>query len=292
MNFKEYIKEQERLDEVQITLGGRKETQFGQVVLLAGGAGSGKGYIADNLLQIQGKTFDVDQIKSKIISPKTIKLNQKIKDIYGIDVTKLNLKVPEDVALLHKINDEMGISKKDQQQFLDLNRNKDRLPNIIFDTTMKSIKKIDDIVKSVTAAGYKKENIHIVWVINELDTAIEQNLSRERIVPHDILVQTHELVSATMAQLLKGQIDFTRFIDGTVWLVYNKKFVDSTMAFAKDLDPAFDNSDRKGSWVQDALLFKLKEKGKPAMDFKQIPSMYIDRIKKYVPKSTIKSWGG
>ena len=237
---------------------------------------SGKGYVTDKLLGIQGRVFDVDEIKSKIISPKTVKLNQKIMDIYGIDVTKLNLRNPEDVKLLHKINDEMGISKKDQQQFFDLNRNKDRLPNIIFDTTMKSLKKLNELVQQVTAAGYKKENIHIVWVINELDMAIKQNQSRPRVVPHDILVQTHEMVSATMAQLLKGQIDFSRYIDGDVWLVYNKQFVDSTMAFAQDLDPAFDNTDRTGSWVQDALLFKIKEKGKPAMDFKQIPSMFIE----------------
>ena len=38
MNFKDYLKEQERIDEVLITLG-KKRPKFGQVVLLAGGAG-------------------------------------------------------------------------------------------------------------------------------------------------------------------------------------------------------------------------------------------------------------
>ncbi len=253
---------------------------------------SGKGYVIDKLLSIQGKIFDVDDVKRWIVSPKTLKLNKKILDRFNVDVTKLNLKVPEDVALLHQINKEMGISKKEQDNFIKSHRNPETLPNIIFDVTMRSISKMENLVDTVVTAGYKKENIHIVWVVQELDQAIKQNFSRDRVVPQDILLQTHQLVSATMAQLLQGKT-LQGYIGGDVWLVFNKRFVDSAMEFAKDLDPDYGgNDDRKGSWVKDALLFKVKKQGKGMMSFQDIPTMFIDRIKKYIPRSTVKAWGG
>ncbi len=269
---------------------------------------SGKGFVVDKLLSIEAKIFDVDDIKKKIVSPKTIKLNKKIMDTYGIDVTALKLNVPEDVKLLHKINQEMGIAKKDQENFLKSQRNKDRLPNIIFDTTLKNISKLQELVDTVTDAGYQKENIHVVWVVNDVEQAIKQNLSRERIVPHDILVQTHELVSATMARLLNNN-EFMKYVQGDIFFVFNKQFVDSTMRFAQDLHKNYGDVEdgqeefkylknkkikdkRTGSFVEDALILKVKAKGKRPMSFGDIPSMFIDRIKSYVPHNTLKAWGG
>jgi hypothetical protein len=310
MTFKNYLT---KLQEALITFGGRRP-KFGQVVLLAGGAGSGKGFIVDKLISIDAKVFDVDQIKSQIISPKTLKLNKKIQDIYGIDVTKLDLKVPEDVFLLHKINDEMGISKSVQDEFFAQQRNKDRLPNIIFDTTMKSMKKLNTLLDTVKAAGYKKENIHLVWVVQDVDMAVKQNLERDRVVPYEILMQTHQLVSATMAHLLKN-LDIQNYLDGDVWLVFNKRFVDSTLEFtqniaADSITPEWlekSNWTRKekeyftglkkngkkkyqASYVKDAVLLKIKERGKKQIPFSEVGPIYIKKIKAYVPKDTLKLW--
>lgn len=306
MKFKSYLHESQ-LDEALITLG-NKRPKFGQVVLLAGGAGSGKGFVTDKLLGIQGKIMDVDQVKSQIIHPGTLALNKKVQDKYGIDVTKLNLRNPDDVALLHKINDELGVSKKVQSQFLDSQRNKDRLPNVIFDTTMKSKKKLMDLVEAVEAAGYKNENIHVVWVVNDVKKAIQQNLSRSRIVPEEILMQTHELVSATMSELLKD--DISKYVGGDVWLVFNKQFADSTLEFAnnrfkdtatttwakakgwsqKEISVIKSKAGKSGSYVKDVIMFKAKHKGKNPLPFSEIGSLFLRRIKAYVPASTTKMW--
>lgn len=301
MSFKNYLFEQDSIQEKLITLG-NKRPNFGQVVILCGGAGSGKGFVTSKLLGIEGKVLDVDEIKNKIISPETIKLNKKIKDIYGIDVTKLNLRVPEDVALLHKINDEMGIARKVQDTFLNQQKNKETLPNVIFDTTMKSLSKLEDLVDTVIQAGYEKENIHIIWVMNDINVAIKQNLARERVVPQDILIQTHELVSGTMGLLLKHQNIF-KYIDGDVWIVFNKSYVDSTLEFSSNqfiqselqagsFTGAKDELEQKykASFVDKALYFKVKEKNKKQMPFSEISSLYLDKIKEYVPKSTLKFW--
>ncbi len=278
MKFKSYL-ETQRLDEVLITFGNRP--RFGQVVLLGGGAGSGKGFISKKLLGIEGKTFDVDDIKGKIIHPGTPALNKKIFDKYGIDVTKMDLRNPKEVALLHKINDEMGISKKVQKQFFDgiKNTNKEKLPNIIFDTTAKSEKKIKELTDTVKAAGYDDKNIHFIWIMNEHETAVKQNKMRDRVVPEDILTDTHLGVSHTMQNLMKNS-RFQEFLDGYVYVVFNKAFVDSTLVF----------SEYGGSYVEDVLVLEVKKRGKKQISYSEISSVFINKIKKYVPAAAKRLW--
>ena len=56
----DYIEEQfDELMEALITFGGKAYPKFGNVVIMAGGAGSGKGFVKDNLVGIEGFTFDV-----------------------------------------------------------------------------------------------------------------------------------------------------------------------------------------------------------------------------------------
>ena len=297
-SFKSYINEEE-LNEVLITFGNRPN--FGQVVLLAGGAGSGKGFIGgkanklkngtrfdqgtqvsnNNLLGIEAKIFDVDDIKGKIIHPGTPKLNKKIKGIYGIDVTTLDLRNPDNVALLHKINDEMGISKKEQELFFrTLPSNKEILPNIIFDTTGKSEGKIQGLCDMVINKGYDKKNIHIVWVMNDVEIAKKQNKTRDRVVPEDILVDTHMGVAHTMQNLMKNS-RFQEFIDGYVYIVFNKKDVDSTLLF----------SEFGGSFVEEALILEIKRRGKKQLPYSAIADRFIMKIKAYVPKAAKRLWG-
>lgn len=277
MKFKDYL----RLDEVLLTFG-RKRPRFNQVIILAGGAGSGKGFVIDNLLGIDARIIDVDDIKGKIIHPGTPTLNKKIMDKYGIDVTKMNLRNPEEVAKLHQINDEMGISKKVQDLFFrDLERlsKKEMLPNIVFDSTAKSEKKIKEIIDTTTAAGYKKENMHLVWVINDVNVAKAQNLQRDRVVPEDILIQTHELVAANMSTLLKNN-KFDEYFGGDIYFVFNKKYVDSAVGFTKS----------GGFYVKETLILKIKEKGKRSKSYGEISDEFIKKIQKYIPKNVKDLW--
>ncbi|MCD6435194.1 MAG: hypothetical protein J7L15_02215 [Clostridiales bacterium] len=300
MTFKNYLVEEadqaEEMNEVLLTFGKRRP-KYNQAVIIAGGAGSGKGFVIDNLIGLDdAKVMDVDDIKGKIISAKTPKLNKKIFDLYGIDVTKLDLTDPKNVSLLHNINDEMGISKKVQHNFFkDIRRlaKKEILPNVIFDSTAKSEKKIKEITDTLNAAGYKHENIHFVWVINSVDVAISQNLdpARGRVVPEDILIQTHELVAANISALLKNN-KFDQYIGGDGYFVFNKRFVDSTMVFADQLLDKDGNEQkgRTGAYVKDALIVKIKEKGKRSKSYSELADVYLKKIKSYIPKSVQNLW--
>ena len=51
------------ISEALITFGKSAYPKFGNIVILAGGAGSGKGFQKNNLLGIEGTNVDVDAIK-------------------------------------------------------------------------------------------------------------------------------------------------------------------------------------------------------------------------------------
>lgn len=80
------------LDEALITFGGKAYPKFGQVVILAGGAGSGKGFTLEKLLGIEGITLDVDALKKLVMG--STKLAAEIKAKTGHDVKTMNLKKP------------------------------------------------------------------------------------------------------------------------------------------------------------------------------------------------------
>jgi hypothetical protein len=173
---------------------------------------------------------------------------------------------------------------------------------------MKNIGKLKKIVDSVTDMGYEKENIHIVWVVNDIDMAIKQNLERPRHVREDILMSTHQLVSETMAEIFKGNTNVNEYISGDFWIVFNKRFTDSVLQFGKKVAlTAFEKKQKEtaGSYIDspqiqkklakirgtkyvpdkklDIFYFKFKAKNKSAKTINDIANEYINKIKSYVP---------
>jgi len=63
---------------------------------LAGGAGSGKGYVVKNVLLFDGKTFNVDDLKEKIVKLAKMKPNckfaTKFRAMYDYELKDLNFK--------------------------------------------------------------------------------------------------------------------------------------------------------------------------------------------------------
>lgn len=120
ISFKQFMSEAyEELAEALITFAGQAYPKFGNVVILAGGAGSGKGFVKDKLVGIEGFNFDVDALKSLVM--RTPSLVDKIKDAFGVDPTQLNLRNPSDVAKLHEIiGDELKLDDKRKKCYLHL----------------------------------------------------------------------------------------------------------------------------------------------------------------------------
>jgi dephospho-CoA kinase len=224
--IKEVITE-EQLDEKLITYNNRKP--YGQVVFLAGGAGSGKGFASSNFLDSAGfKVRDVDEMKKQLqvlnrmgkltVSDILKKYGKKIKPkdmeivnkVFNTELPRggkqtlrnLNLKDPDHVATLHYLVKAMGIKDKSLENMLAATNNPETLPNIMFDITAKDLSDITDVLPLLKKAGYDSKNIHLTWVLTNYVTAMENNKNRERMVPEDILLKTHEGASNTVWSLV------------------------------------------------------------------------------------------
>lgn len=276
--FKQFRKDNpNQLDEVLITFGNKAYPKFNNVVIMAGGAGSGKGFVKKNLLGIEGWPYDVDRLKS--LSMMTTVFASKVKSETGIDLNKIDLSKADNVSTIHNVLSGLyNVDKKFQDTTFKsiATAHPDRKPNLIFDVTMKSLESLQKISKSVKTLGYDKENIHVVWVVNDVKVAIKQNLDpkRGRVVPEDILVQTHEGVALTMKKLLGMGSKLKQYLNGDIWLAFNKVGIDTQIKTSKS----------GGMFIDKANIIKIKKSGKTSMTTHELETSIFDKIAQYTPK--------
>jgi hypothetical protein len=264
---------------------------------------SGKGFIQSQLMGIQGKTFDVDALKS--LAVKSEKIAQRVKKELGVDLSQFNvkgaLKNPETVSLLHGIiGDELKLPDKEKRAFFSsiMTADPERKPNVIFDVTLKSLQKFDNLISNVTRLGYDKKNIHLVWIINDIEIALKQNAERDRFVKPEILINTHVGAQQTVADVIKLGNKLKSYMDGDIVFAFNKVGVDTSYIKSpkKDAEFKFLTTKNKkgetvkvdvsggGGYLKDANFFYIKRAGKAVMNFDDIDKDIRAKIRDYVPK--------
>jgi hypothetical protein len=283
-SFKEHLNESfELIMEKLITFGGKAYPRAGNVVIMAGGAGSGKGFVKDRLIGLEGYTFDVDEIKKLAIKSKGF--TDRSKSELGIDLKKLDLKNPEDVAKLHQVvGDYFEIDNKRMKSLYTsiLGANPENKPNIIFDVTLKDLTKLQNLTNAVKSIGYKSENIHIVWVVNDIEIAKKQNMMRDRRVPVEILINTHRGVSQTMNDIVNMGKTITRYMDGDIVFAFNKVGVDSSMQQRQGISKG--KYAGMAGFITTANYFYIKRAGQPIIPLTSIEADVKRKISEYVPK--------
>ena len=272
------LEEAETLLEKLITFGGKAYPKYGNIVVMAGGAGSGKGFVLSNLVGLEGKVFDVDELKT--LASKTPAIKRRVAKELGVDIEKLaqNLKNPENVGKLHQImGDYLNLDKRKEKSFYTsvLSAPADRKPSIIFDMTFKELRKLEKVARDAEALGYDKRNIHIVWVVNDIEVAKQQNAKRARTVPSEILINTHRGAANTMGDIINMGNKLKKYMDGDIVFAFNKVGVDASLV----------KSGKGGSYVKDANYFYVKRQGKPPTSVDNLDKTVRQKIKSYVPKN-------
>lgn len=274
MIYNNYI--QSLLQEVQIQFNRNRDVDFGNVVILAGGSASGKGFTINNMLGISGKVMDVDALKLAALKSKTV-IDRAMKE-FGVNVADFQkdgaLKDPEIVRKLHAlIGDQLGITDAKQRAlFTNISvAAPDRKPNLIFDVTLSSVSKLVNLSGSLRDLGYSDKKIHIVWVLNSIEVAKSQNAKRSRTVPEAILMNTHEGVSITMAQLLRDSAELRKHVDGDIFIAFNQAKVDIEKVKSPD----------GGAYIKKAKYVQIKKVGS-AIDAVSLEEL-VDKIASYVP---------
>lgn len=275
------------LTEKALNLGNRSVSypKFGQILILAGGAGSGKGFASQKVLAFEGKRFDVDELKEKMIKGHSKIICDKFMKQTGRDIRTLDLGNPADTSLLHDFVEKNEYDTKVIQNFIDAEKRSARKDtsisglkqNIIFDVTLKNIKKLQTIYDYAMEAGYEKKNIHIVWILNDMNIAMAQNATRDRKVATDILVNTHVGASETMHDLVKKGTVVQQYMDGDIWVLFNNKKLNDLEWLVKDED-----HDKIG-YVNKYTALQLKKQGQKPYSEKEVAVDMLQKIRSYVP---------
>ena len=295
---------EEQLDEKLITYNNRKP--YGQIVFLAGGAGSGKGFAGSNFLDSAGfKVRDVDEMKKQLqvmnrigkititdilkkygkkIKPKDMEIVQKVFNTElprggKQTIRNLNLKNPDHVATLHFLVKAMGIKDKTLENMLAASNNPETLPNIMFDITAKDLSDITDVLPLLKNAGYESKNVHLTWVLTNYVTAMENNKNRERMVPEDILLKTHEGASNTVWGLITRALP--KGMNGRVDVILNNP---QHTVFYTDAD----GKTIKGA-VKGFLSLPVKKAGGGILSEKVWKNKLFDWVKSNAPESITKN---
>jgi len=99
--------------------------------------------------------------------------------------------------------------------------NKETLPNLLFDITAKKVSSITSVIKPLLDAGYDANNIHLIWVLTDYHLAVSNNKGRDRVVPDDILLGTHEGAAKTIWSILtKG---LPKGLNGRIDVILNNR---------------------------------------------------------------------
>lgn len=272
ISFKEHkdMRDYEQLDEKLIMYS--NGAKYGQVVFLAGGAGSGKGFAQSQFMEADKfKVFDVDELKKLFIK------------VRGLN---MNLKNPDDVFKLHDIVKKSGV--KDARlnllaKSLSGAGKKGILPNLMFDVTLKEVEDIKEVLPMLNALGYDSKNIHVTWVLTDYYVAVQANQERDRVVPDKILLQTHIGASETMSEIIKGKLP--RGVNGEVRVILNNR--DQTIPFKGEDGKPIKTSSGK-IVIKDFTYVTLKKKGKSFEKDASVEKQVWNWISKNVPKDALR----
>lgn len=280
MSFKDFLFREESLAEAALIIGGNRTRAYprsGHMMILVGGAGSGKGFINNNFIAFQGKVFNVDDLKDKLLKLRPPLLVKKFEEFSGRYIQSISMSNPGDVALMHMFFKKEKLDKRIMDQFFAAASTATEKPNVIFDVTLKDIKKLKDISNYAEIAGYDKKNIHIVWIMNDIKIAFQQNQKRERTVPEEIFMETHIGAAMTMKELMDNSQDYRKYADGEIWVLPNKAHTDNSVTF---------NKEKKVREVLFYTAFKIKNIGQVALSSSEVEQAIFDKVKEYVPEES------
>jgi hypothetical protein len=274
---------------------------YGQVVFLAGGAGSGKGFAISNFLDSAGfKVRDVDEMKkqlqilnrmgkitidqiiTKYGNSMTAKDIQNIRAIQsdGYKLQNMDLKKPNHVAALHSLVKAVGIKDKSLANMLAAQTNPEVLPNIMFDITAKDISDITEVLPQLVAVGYKPQNIHLTWILTNYMVAMNNNKQRARMVPEDILLKTHEGASNTIWGIVTRALP--KNMNGRVDVVLNNP---ENTVYMKDAEGKEITGPKGEKYPSDFLSLPLKKAGSSIYPESLWKEILFKWVKENAPKS-------
>jgi hypothetical protein len=306
LKFSEYVelKDYKAYELVEKQILYNNGAKYGQIVFLAGGAGSGKGFAVQHFMQgSEFKIRDVDELKiafqkldalgkfttQDLLDKYGDKISERDKDLIkkelidkNLKMGQLDLKTPTHVYILHVLVRATDVKNKTLDLML-AGAEKGQLPNLIFDSTFKEVEDMTSVLPKLFDAGYQPKDIHVSWVLTNYQIAIKNNKSRARVVPEDILLATHAGAAQTVYNLVTTAMPPS--VQGGIYVILNNP--ENTIFI---VDPKTNKAykDKKGNPViKDFKYLTLKEPGKPAKKELDVKKQLLTWIKDNVPPGAV-----
>jgi hypothetical protein len=190
--------------------------KYGQVIFLVGGAGSGKSTATRKYINTTNyKILNPDDLKELLI-----RAGKKGVPSFK-DMTNVDPNTPEGSTKVHQFMRDTKIgSRKARTMVAGLVGSKN-LPNLLFDRTFAFAGEFKKISQGLIKAGYKSENIHVVFVMTDVELAVKRNKTRSRSLPTEVVRGTNEGARKQFIQLFfkraKGAV-----ANGDYYIIINR----------------------------------------------------------------------
>lgn len=250
--------------------GGTPYPNHGWCVIVCGGPGMGKSSVVKNLINIDAKHLDIDEVKALWL--KTTSIDDGILTTadgreYSMGAENISepydLSNPKFTSFVHQVT--KPLAKNRQNAFIKAagSHDKEKLPNVIFDITGDEIDKFMNIIDTVKPLGYK---IAIVLVAGEISQSIEQNNLRSRRIDHDLLLNKHRNVLNTILN----------FFESSLVNEVDEFYV--VVQFRVDIH----TPEGKLKFLKTDNVYKVKQKGKQLLVPKNIQHLLISEYEKLI----------
>lgn len=238
--------------------------KYGWCCIYIGGPGSGKGFATNLSVRLQGHKFDPDDLKR----PEVLQA-LGIVDKLETPVDKRKMNNPEYVSELHTATEPLKGKVMNHELNQGRYSGKDRLPNIIFDI-VGSTGKFNEIIPTVKEMGYK---VAIVWTLTDVNRAMNQNATRNRVIDKDIVVGGHKKVIKAVEELFSSNL--LNSVD-EFWIIDNT----NSVQIRKDKE-GNNNPEDEYKYIKDTNVYHIPTTPEGLTKFEHILNQ-IDKNKEYL----------
>lgn len=291
-SYASLIEKQQNLEEAGLIVSKKSGAypNSNNILIMAGGSGSGKSFILDKLLLFTGKVFNPDNTLQTMINMGKKNPNWsmavRFKNEYGKELKDIDLHNSDDANKVYNFLDQTRLHYNREAVFFKSVQNAADKPNVIFDVTLSKLKTLEFIGLYAKLGNYDPKNVHLVWVLNDVTVALDQNAKRNRVVDPQYLKAAHKGAALTFKSIIDYSDRFQEIVDGDIWIVFNKRGVDvkTHVSFKRKDDNSTDyqatvNIDNEAE--QPYVAVHMKESGKPAKKWSEIEKPLLDKILEY-----------
>lgn len=252
------------------TVSGKAYPAHGNAVIAAGGSCTKKMREIIKVLNLNRNpmtgcpSIQLDARFLKEFVQENPMIQSVIREKFGADISEWKLKNTRQITELHEMLTILNLNQiygKILKDYIDLMPN-DYRPNIIIDSVIDTYCSFLDLAGSLHLKNrYRAENIHVVWMLEDIQKAIARNRRSRCPIQEETLLAVLDSTAFVLRRLLDMSTGIREKMDGDFWLALNG-----------------------------CEMYQLKRAGEPMISYSEIDENIKNKIRKIIPDQTKYLW--